>query len=301
MFIAYYFFCPRSCKRPGSTMRLRDSFAARIRLIDLQKNNINQDHYNRQFYNSSHYLHSPKIVFFKWIQNDKERKSGSLIRWELLYPLDALHVKKFTWKSFCKSSQPVTRGDVFKPRGQSLHLVNPMCTIPISTMKFAFVILVCLLLASCDAGLAPPPPAEIGFSGTVYFTSGSWPPADSLVSLWVFASKNYPLDSAAVFTGLFSAPPTILLYPDMSKSLPFFVDSITYMFPLPLGTYKYVGVIQQTSSDLLTRGIRVFRVVGFFKDPAAPAQPGMVTVNESSPSNGINIQVDFHNPPPPPF
>ena len=168
-------------------------------------------------------------------------------------------------------------------------------------MRFLIFIFLCVLLASCDAGLAPPPPVELGFSGTVYFTPGSWPPADSLVSLWVFASNIYPLDSATVYAGLFSNPPTIFLYPDMSKSLPFFVDSISYSFPLQPGTYKYIGVIQQTSSNLFTLGIRVFRVVGFYKDPANLLQPGTVVVNNLSQVKGINIQVDFRNPPPQPF
>jgi hypothetical protein len=168
-------------------------------------------------------------------------------------------------------------------------------------MRFAVLILVCLLLASCDAGLAPPPPAVPGFSGTVSFTPGSWPQADSLVSLWIFASKTYPLDSATVSAGLFSVPPTIYIYPDMSTSLKFFVDSVSYFFPLPDGTYKYVGVIQQTSSDLFTRGIRVFRVVGFYKDPTNLTQPGTIQINDNNQVNGINIQVDFNHPPQQPF
>jgi hypothetical protein len=158
-----------------------------------------------------------------------------------------------------------------------------------------------LLLVACDGGLAPPPPVELGFSGTVHFTPGSWPPSDSLVSIMIFASKIYPLDSATVFAGLFSNPPSIFLYPDIGKSLPFFVDSISYLFPLRSGTYKYIGVVQQISSDLFTRGIRVFRVVGFYKDPANLSQAGSVIVNDNSQVIDINVDVDFRNPPPQPF
>jgi hypothetical protein len=169
-------------------------------------------------------------------------------------------------------------------------------------MKFFFLILLCVLLLSCDGGLAPLPPVELGFSGTVYFTPGSWPPADSLVSLMIFASKIYPLDSATVYAGLFSSPPAIFLYPSMSESLhPFNVDSIPYSFPLGSGSYKYIGVIQQTSNDLVTRGIRIFKVVGFYKDSINRSQPGAVMVNEFSQVKGINMDVDFRNPPPQPF
>jgi hypothetical protein len=168
-------------------------------------------------------------------------------------------------------------------------------------MKHLVLIILCLLLAACDAGLAPPPPIELGFSGTVYFTPGSWP-TDSLINLWIFASQIYPLDSAKVYSGLFTNPSTIFLYPSINQSLPLSeVASIPYSFPLRSGTYKYVGVIQQVSPDLINRGIRVFRVVGFYKDPTNLSQPGTVEVNESTRMKEINIDVDFRNPPPQPF
>lgn len=167
-------------------------------------------------------------------------------------------------------------------------------------MRFLVLMILCLLLTACDGGLAPPPPIELGFSGTVYFTPGSWP-TDSLINLWIFASQIYPLDSAKVYSGLFASPATIFAYPSLSGSLPFYIDSLSYSFPLHSGTYKYVGVIQQTSFDLAGHGIRVLRVVGFYKDPTNLSQPGTVEVNESAQVKGININVDFRNPPPQPF
>ena len=168
-------------------------------------------------------------------------------------------------------------------------------------MKHFIIIIFCLLSLSCDAGLAPPPPVELGFSGTVYFSPGSWP-KDSLNSLWIFASQIYPLDSAKVYSGLFSVPNTIFLYPSFTQSLPLSeVDSIPYSFPLNAGTYKYIGVIQQVSPDLITLGIRVFRVVGFYKDSTNRSQPGTVIVQDNYQVKGININVDFRNSPPQPF
>lgn len=171
-------------------------------------------------------------------------------------------------------------------------------------MRYLALIILCLLLTACDGGLAPQFPNEIqpGFSGTVYFTPGSWPPADSLISLKIFASQIYPLDSAKVYSGLLPSPSTIFLYPSLSGSLPLSeVASISYSFPLHSGTYRYVGVIQQNNSDLAGKGIRVFRVVGFYKDPTNLSQPGIVEVNDSTQVKGINIDVDFQNPPPQPF
>jgi len=148
-----------------------------------------------------------------------------------------------------------------------------MCTILVRIMRYFFLTILCLLIVSCDGGLAPPQPIELGFNGTVYFTPGSWPPVDSLISLKIFASQVYPLDSAKVYSGLFGSPTTIFLYPGLSGSLPFFIDSLPYSFPLRSGLYKYVGVIQQNSFDLAGKGIRVFRVVGFYKDSIILSQP----------------------------
>jgi hypothetical protein len=168
-------------------------------------------------------------------------------------------------------------------------------------MRHFTLIILCLLLTACDGGLAPPPTIEPGFGGTVSFTPGSWPPSDSLVSLWIFASQIYPLDSAKVFSGLFASPNTIFLYPSFSVSLPFNIDSLSYSFPLHPGTYKYVGVIQQVDPNFISRGIRAFRVVGFYKSPANLSQPGSVVVDDFAQAKGINIDVDFQNPPPQPF
>jgi hypothetical protein len=167
-------------------------------------------------------------------------------------------------------------------------------------MRYLVLIILCMLLAACDGGLAPPPPMELGFSGTVYFTPSSWP-TDSLINLWIFASQIYPLDSAKVYSGLFASPSTIFVYPSLSGTLPFYVDSLSYSFPLHSGTYKYVGVIQQVSLDLINRGIRVFRVVGFYKGSTDSSQPGIVIVNDNYQVKGINIDVDFRNLPPQPF
>jgi len=154
------------------------------------------------------------------------------------------------------------------------------------------------MLTACDNGLAPPAPVEPGFSGTVYFTPGSWP-KDSLFSLWIFASQVYPLDSEKVYNGLLGSKTTIFLYPSINQSLPLKeADSMLYSFPLQSGMYRYVGVIQHVSPDF---GIRAFRVVGFYKDTINPLQPGIVEANDTLQVKGINIDVDFQNPPPQPF
>jgi hypothetical protein len=163
--------------------------------------------------------------------------------------------------------------------------------------KFLLLALASILL-SCDHGLAPPPPVEPGFGGVVYFEKGTWPPIDSLVNLWVFASQVFPLDSEKVFVGLFSNPPTVYLYPAFDKNLPFFVDSVSYSFPLPPATYQYVGVIQRVMSEINIRGMKV---VGMYGTNDVPSIPIPVIVNESDFTGGVNIRVNFHKPPTQPF
>jgi hypothetical protein len=166
-------------------------------------------------------------------------------------------------------------------------------------MRIPFLIIICIILVYCDGGLAPPE-LLTGISGTLYF-AGTWPPADSLNNLLLFASSIWPLDSAKVVNGLLKNPSTIFVYPGLNDHLPYYVDSIRYTFPLDPGTYRYIGVIQQIKSDFLINGIRVFRVVGFFKDSSDSSQPGVVVVNNVEVVSGINFTVDFHNPPAQPF
>ncbi|HEY6950787.1 MAG TPA: hypothetical protein VI758_00185 [Bacteroidota bacterium] len=164
------------------------------------------------------------------------------------------------------------------------------------------LVLCALVWIGCDGGLSPTPPAKPGISGTVYFARGSWPGTpsspDSLSNLWIFASQVYPLDSSQVLNYLTVSPLRIFLYPSIASNLPFYVDSVVYNFDLPVATYKYIGVIQHISTDL---SIASFRVVGVAKDPADTTKPLQVNVVEGTIHQGININVDFHNPPAQPF
>jgi len=165
-------------------------------------------------------------------------------------------------------------------------------------MKKRVFLALAVLFLSCDHGLAPLPPVEPGFGGTVYFAEESWPPADSLVNLWIFASQIFPLDSDKVFQGLFSDPPKIYLYPAFDKNLPFFGDSVSYSFSLPPATYFYVGVLQRTSNTI---DIKSLKVVGMYGTSTTPPLPIPVVVSEANFVSGIDIRVNFRKPPPQPF
>ena len=165
-------------------------------------------------------------------------------------------------------------------------------------MKKLLLAAIVVSLLSCDHGLEPPPSVQPGFGGTIYFEKGTWPASDSLVNLWLFASQQYPLDSAKIFTGLFSNPPTIYLYPATDKNLPFFVDSVSFTFNVPPGTYKYVGVLQHSANDINASSLKV---VGLYGTNDLPPLPIPIIVSDLNFVSGVNIRVNFRKPPPSPF
>ncbi len=153
-------------------------------------------------------------------------------------------------------------------------------------------------LSSCDGGLTPPL-LEPGISGTITVEpASSWPPRDSVQGLWLFASLQYPLDSAKVISGVLIEPRTIFLYPSLGESLPYGADTIAFRFALSPGTYRYVGVIQQLRPELLVRN---FRVVAMLEDPTASGQPLTVGISQGRTIGGIHLRVNFLSPPPQPF
>ncbi len=165
-------------------------------------------------------------------------------------------------------------------------------------MKYLLAIVVVLVLLSCEGGLEPPSLVEPGFGGTITFVRETWPPRDSLVNLWLIASQLYPLDSIKVFTGIFSNPPLIYIYPALDQNLPLFVDAASYSFPLPPAEYKYIAVIQHFKSDISAQALRV---VGLYGSGSNPQQPLAVTVRDFEFVNDINITVNFYKLPPQPF
>lgn len=154
-----------------------------------------------------------------------------------------------------------------------------------------------LLLISCEGGLTVPPDIEPGIVGRLS-APVSWPPQiDSVKTLWIFASQIYPLDSSKVVAGIFNGQ--ILLYPALDQTLPYGFTSLDYNFPLTPATYYYVGVLQRFGDLLLDP--KSYRVVGVYENPQNPSEPGVITIREFQVMTGINITINFLNPPPQPF
>jgi hypothetical protein len=145
--------------------------------------------------------------------------------------------------------------------------------------------------------LAIPPDIEPAIAGTMT-VMGSWPPSDSVDAMWLFASEVYPLDSALVFSGIFAGK--IRVYPSLDGTLPEGFDTLAFVFAVPPATYHYIGVLQRflPGSDF---NLDNYRVVGVYSNPGLPGEPRDVRVREYQVAAGINISIDFANPPPQPF
>lgn len=164
--------------------------------------------------------------------------------------------------------------------------------------RLQMALLMALSLGSCDDGLAPPS-VEPGLAGHIIVAPGSiWPPADSVEGLWLFASREYPLDSSKVITGVLIEPRTIYLYPSLTESLPYGVDSVAFRFALAPGTYRFIGIIQQLRPALIVQN---FRVIAMLADPGNPATPRSITVEPENVVQGLRILIDFADPPAQPF
>lgn len=157
-------------------------------------------------------------------------------------------------------------------------------------MVLPVVLLVLLAAAACDHGLGPKDPqgdSGTGISGTLYFTN--WPTPDSLFDLRMVAFKNYPPGN--ILTEILNG--FAFFYPSFEDSLPYYVDSIEYVFELEPSEYRYITVALQfgpnASLDWLS--------VGQYDQTPQDSIPTAVVVEKGVMKTGIDIYVDFHHLP----
>jgi hypothetical protein len=151
-----------------------------------------------------------------------------------------------------------------------------------------------LLCPACDQGLSPEgsshPTPVYGFRGTVHFKN--WPPRDSIVDLRVVSFKHHPSQNILddVLQGRAGFTPRLQ---------PYGADSIAYtliLSPIPAGAFAYTAVAQQFGQNINTD----WRAVGLYLSAGDTSGPGSISVPGDSVISGIDIFVDFNNPPPPP-
>ncbi len=155
------------------------------------------------------------------------------------------------------------------------------------------IIAALIFLSSCDGGLKPP--EENGKSYlevTINYIGGAseWPDKDSVFAVRIAAFKTYPTGDIITEFAANNVYFTFL-------SLPLFVDSsfVSLEITSPPVELKYIAVVQQYDSLITSqKAIGVYSTTGEQSDPSAIlVEPGK--------SYPIKINVDFNNPPPPPF
>jgi hypothetical protein len=142
------------------------------------------------------------------------------------------------------------------------------------------------LVAGCGAGLEPEPicaPGFVGLCGTLRFRGAI--PANT-DNVFIAAYPAFPQNCNELIANRQPFIPSPVPYTDSIAS---------YSVPLLPGHYHWVlAVWKKTGTLTLTPAdTALLRVGGYYRNPAAPAQPGVVTVPSGSAAGDVNFTVDF--------
>ncbi|HUI10235.1 MAG TPA: hypothetical protein VL221_07900 [Bacteroidota bacterium] len=154
------------------------------------------------------------------------------------------------------------------------------------------------LCGGCNEELGPVN-SPSGFGGTIRFRN--WPSPDSLHDMRIVAFVSYPADSANILSTLLAGGGAV--YPAIGTKFPTMIDSLAYEFTtsngtnLQVGSYAYVIVAQQYGPNVLAD----WRPVGVYAASAGSFAPAPLRVILHHVLEGIDIDVDFDNPPPKPW
>jgi len=133
-------------------------------------------------------------------------------------------------------------------------------------------------LFSCklDHGLHPIP--ITGIQGTVSFL-GTYPSNTEWVRILCFSEKPNPQNFLEILAFL----------KGISDPLPAGVRTHSYIMELQPGTYKWVAIAWKPEKAPMTS----LSIIGEYRDPANPEQPGTVVVRSRQLTRGIDITADF--------
>jgi len=152
--------------------------------------------------------------------------------------------------------------------------------------------LLTLLQGGCDQGLSPvslsSAAARHGIAGMITFRN--WPPRDSVLDLRLAALKGLPSADIVNEVRQGRARFTETITPYGADSIPYRL----FLAPLPPGRFSYIGVAQQFGPNIQ----QDWRLVGVYYTNGDTTSPGFVDVPEDSVVPGVNLTVDFLNPPP---
>ncbi|MGK9475308.1 hypothetical protein [Melioribacter sp. OK-6-Me] len=156
-----------------------------------------------------------------------------------------------------------------------------------------------LFLLKCDGGIEPEPvkpEGPTGFKGTITFT-GIWPEGVKRTHLVVFKK---PIEKTEDFF-----PPNLSF---VSDSIPYGSSVFNYssiennflpILQLGEGTYSYV-VVAQSKTETISFERKDWYVVGVYCNNNNQSSPKELKLRAGEITEGVNINVDFNNPPPQP-
>ncbi len=148
---------------------------------------------------------------------------------------------------------------------------------------------------SCDKGIEPVDGIS-AFSGKIIF-DGAWPQGIKRTHLVVFreaiksvndfsaSNLSFVLDTIPYGTKEFNYNSTEMQY--------------SSIFSIKPGSHKYV-VVAQSKTPELTLNRLDWTVVGVYCETGNQAKPKTVIINTGRTTTGVDIKVDFQNPPPQP-
>jgi len=163
---------------------------------------------------------------------------------------------------------------------------------------FTILFLGCLifLISGCDKGIEPAAPTPTGFSGTVTFT-GIWPEGIQRTHVVVF---NHLLQSSADFS-IPNLSFVVNPIPYGSKTFTYnsITDNFTSILQVTPGDYKYI-IVAQSKTPAISYDRKDWFVVGVYTTTGDQSKPGTMSIIDGMITPGIDINVDFNNPPPQP-
>ena len=174
----------------------------------------------------------------------------------------------------------------------------------INMRKVFFAVVIAALfsfIGGCDKGIEPEPasntlPGVTGFSGTVTFT-GTWPDSAKHTLLVVFKNQlvtdqDFGLPNLNFIIGPFTNGISQAAYNSIDNN---FIST----FKISPGDYNYLVVAQSNKTDLSLNRKDWF-IVGVYCIGNNQSQPATMTIQDGKMTTGVDVKVDFSNPPPQP-
>ena len=160
---------------------------------------------------------------------------------------------------------------------------------------FIKIVLISLLLFSCDKGLSPDMAApKVGFSGTINFL-GDWDESINQTLVVLFKTPLLSKDDFNVFN-LKYVSDTI---PSGSQLFGYSTNDNPLINNVEAGEYAYLAVAQ-SKKNIITLNREDWFIVGVYYLNDDLSQPGKLVIPEATFVTDVNIICDFNNPPPQP-